>query len=222
MAKHILKDISIRTAKAEAKDKRLNDGEGLYLLVKPNGAKWWRFDFSIDSKRKTLSVGVYPAVSLSDARARAAEARATVAAGNDPSQSRKDSKEAKQLARLNEERQSEGLPILNSFADVTRQWLGSIEHLTSTKTHTKKTSRIERLAFPLLGNKPVTEIKSSDVLEVLKPMIGKHQLETAHRLHAEISSVFAYAIVHNFTDYDPAQPVAKQIPAQKVQHRAAM
>jgi hypothetical protein len=59
MAKHILKDISIRTAKAEAKDKRLNDGEGLYLLVKPNGAKWWRFDFSIDGKRKTLSVGVY-------------------------------------------------------------------------------------------------------------------------------------------------------------------
>lgn len=222
MAKHILKDISIRTAKSEAKDKRLNDGEGLYLLVKPNGSKWWRFDYSIEGKRKTLSVGVYPAVSLADARARAAEARATVAAGSDPSESRKESREAKQLARLNEERKSEGLPILNSFADVTRQWLASIEHLTSTKTHTKKTSRIERLAFPLLGDKPVKEIKSSDVLEVLKPMIDKQQLETAHRLHAEISSVFAYAIVHNFTDYDPAQAVAKQIPAQKVKHRAAI
>ncbi|WP_446810281.1 tyrosine-type recombinase/integrase [Methylomonas sp. 2BW1-5-20] len=222
MAKHILKDISIRTAKAEAKDKRLNDGEGLYLLVKPNGSKWWRFDYSVDGRRKTLSVGVYPAVSLSDARARAAEARATVAAGNDPSESRKESKEAKQLVRLNEERKSEGLPILNSFADVTRQWLASIEHLTGTKTHTKKTSRIERLAFPTLGDKPVKEIKSSDILAVLKPMIDKQQLETAHRLHAEISSVFAYAIVHNFTDYDPAQPVAKQIPAQKVKHRAAI
>jgi hypothetical protein len=140
MAKHILKDISIRNAKAEVKDKWLNDGEGLYLLLKPNGSKWWRFDYTIDGKRKTLSVGVYPAVSLSDARvrARAAEARATVAVGNDPSESRKDTKAAKQLARQNEERQSAGLPILDSFADITRRWLASIEHLTGAKTHAKK------------------------------------------------------------------------------------
>ena len=89
-------------------------------------------------------------------------------------------------------------------------------------THTKKTSRIERLAFPTLGDKPIKEIKSADILATLKPMIDNQQLEIAHRLHAEISSIFAYAIVHNFTDYDPAQPVAKQIPAQKVKHRAAI
>ncbi|MDT4290692.1 hypothetical protein RO575_14100 [Methylomonas sp. MO1] len=62
----------------------------------------------------------------------------------------------------------------------------------------------------------------SEILAVLKPMIDKQQLETANRLHAEIGSIFAYAIVHNFTEYDPAQPVAKQIPAQKVKHRAAI
>jgi hypothetical protein len=60
------------------------------------------------------------------------------------------------------------------------------------------------------------------VLLALKPLIDKRQLETAHRLHSEISAIFAYAIVHNFTDYDPAQPVGKQIPAQKVKHRAAI
>ncbi|WP_409521154.1 tyrosine-type recombinase/integrase [Methylomonas sp. MO1] len=90
------------------------------------------------------------------------------------------------------------------------------------KTHTKKTSRIERLALPLLGDKPIKEVKLSEILAVLKPMIDKQQLETANRLHAEIGSIFAYAIVHNFTEYDPAQPVAKQIPAQKVKHRAAI
>ncbi len=74
----------------------------------------------------------------------------------------------------------------------------------------------------MLGDKPIIEIKSSDILAVLKPLIHKHQLETAHRLHAEISSIFAYAIVHNFTDYDPSQPVSKQIPAQKIKHRAAI
>ena len=114
------------------------------------------------------------------------------------------------------------MPILNSFADVTRQWLESIKHLTSVTTHIKKTSRIERLAFPTLGDLAINEIKSADVLATLKPLIDKSQLETAHRLHAEISSIFAYAIVHNFTEYDPAQPVARQIPAQKVKHRAAI
>jgi integrase len=114
------------------------------------------------------------------------------------------------------------LPILNSFADLTRQWLASIAHLTSVTTQIKKTSRLERLAFPLLGDLPIKEIKSSHVLATLKPLIDKMQLETAHRLHAEISSVFSYAIVHDFTDYDPSQPVAKQIPAQKVRHRAAI
>jgi integrase len=126
------------------------------------------------------------------------------------------------LARQNKDRKEDGLPIIDSFADITRQWLDSIAHLTSDKTHTKKTSRIERLAFPLLGDRPIKEIKSADVLAVLKPIIDKQQLETAHRLHGEISSIFAYAIVHNFTEYDPAQPVAKQIPAQKVRHRAAI
>ena len=68
----------------------------------------------------------------------------------------------------------------------------------------------------------ITAIKSADDLKTLKPLIDKSQLETAHRLHSEISAIFAYAIVHEFTDYDPAQPVTKQIPAQKVKHRAAV
>ena len=69
---------------------------------------------------------------------------------------------------------------------------------------------------------PINAVKSADILATLKPLIDKNQLETAHRLHAEISAIFQYAIVHNFTEYGPAQPVAKQIPAQKVKHRAAI
>jgi hypothetical protein len=87
--------------------------------------------------------------------------------------------------------------------------------LVSKLTHSKKTSRLKRLAYPHLGKIQITDIKSSDFFDV-------NHLETAHRLHSEISSIFAYAIVHNYTNYDPAQPVAKQIPAQKVKHRAAI
>lgn len=222
MAVNLNKDTVYRAAKPKDKDYTISDGGGLFLFVGVTGSKLWRFVYAFDGKRRKIAFGAYPDTSLENARRKAKEAREQIADGKDPGGIRKEAKAAKQLAKANDERISEGLPILNSFADITRQWLNSIAHLTSITTHTKKTSRIERLAFPLLGNKPINEIKSADVLAVLKPMIDKQQLETAHRLHAEISSIFAYAIVHNFTDYDPAQPVAKQIPAQKVRHRAAI
>ncbi len=222
MAIKLNKDAVYRAAKSQDKDYKITDGGGLSLLVKTGGVKRWMFDYRLDGKRNTLGFGLYPDTTLENARRQAEEARQQVAEGIDPGEIRRQEKAAKQLVRQNKDRQKEGLPILNSFADVTRQWLASIAHLTSPTTHTKKTSRIERLAFPLLGDKPINEIKSADVLAVLKPTIDKQQFETAHRLHAEISSIFAYAIVHSFTDYDPAQPVAKQIPAQKVKHRAAI
>ena len=155
-------------------------------------------------------------------RRKAEEARAQIANGIDPSEAKKQSKQAGQVDAENAKRKAAGLPILGSFEHAARDWLASIEHLTGETTHIKKTSRLERLAFPILGDMPITAIKSADVLKTLKPLIDKSQLETAHRLHSEISAIFAYAIVHNCTDYDPAQPVAKQIPAQKAKHRAAI
>lgn len=222
MAQKINKDAVYRAAKCESKDYLINDGGGLYLLVTTNGAKWWRFVYTFSGKQKKLSMGVYPSITLESARRKAEEARENIANGIDPSEIRSEAKKVKQLAKLNNDRVSVGLPILNSFADVTRKWLESIIHLTSATTHIKKTSRIERLAYPSLGDKAIKEIKSADVLATLKPLIDKNMLETAHRLHSEISAIFAFAIVHNFTDYDPAQPVARQIPAQKVKHRAAI
>ena len=222
MAKHALKDTTIRNARAIDKDYRLNDGEGLYILIKPNGSKWWRFDYTFSGKRKTLSLGVYPATSLADARRKAEESRNQISNDINPSDGRKKVKAIKQLAVENENRIDAGLPILNSFADLARQWLESIAHLTNPTTQIKKVSRLERMAFPLLGDIAIKEIKSSDVLATLKPLIDKKQLSTAHRLHGEISAIFAYAIVHDFTDYDPAQPVIRQIPAQKIKHRAAI
>lgn len=222
MPKELLQDVAIKAAKPKDKDYRLNDGDGLYLLIKTTGAKWWRFDYTINGKRKTLSLGTYPDTALKMARKKADDARVGVADGVDPSQIRQAEKQATQQEQENIDRIKAGLPVLGSFADVAYQWLKSLEHLTKPQTHTKKTSRIERLAFPLLGDKPIQDIKAAEVLAVVKPLIEKQQLETAHRLHSEISAIFAYAIVHNFTDYDPSQPVAKQIPAQKPKHRAAI
>lgn len=223
MAINLNKDAVYRAAKPKDKDYSISDGGGLSMKVKTDGTKRWTFFYRLrDGKKNNLGFGEYPATTLENARRQAEEARQQVAEGIDPGEIRRQEKAAKQLVRQNKDRQNEGLPILNSFADVTRQWLASIAHLTSITTHTKKTSRIERLAFPLLGDKPIKEIKAADVLSVLKPLIDKQQLETAHRLHGEISSIFDYAIAHGFVEFNQAQPVAKQIPAQKVRHRAAI
>ncbi len=222
MAKQLLTDTTLRNIKPEAKDKRLNDGGGLYLLIKPTGAKWWRFGYSSHGKRKTLSIGVYPSTSLADARRKAEDSRSMVANGIDPSDARKESKAAQKQLIENDKRLDAGLPIINSFEHLCREWLATTDHTVRKITQQKKIRRFELYVFPVIGGKPIAEIKSPDVFGVIKPLIAKNQLETAHRINSEISAAFAYAIAHGFSDYDPAQPVAKQIPAQKVKHNAAV
>jgi len=222
MAIHLLNAKSVANAKPQEKDKRLSDGGGLYLLNKKNGAKWWRFDYSIDGDRKTLSLGVYPVTGLADARRRAEEARKQISKGIDPSTVRKKEKERKQQTADNKNRLNAGLPILNSFEDITKKCLASVVHELNEETHRKKIRRFELHTFPVIGPLAINEIKSPDVFNVVKPLIARSKLETAHRIHSEISVVFSYAIAHGYTDYDPAQAVARQIPSQKVQHRAAL
>jgi len=222
MAEKLNKDTVYSKAKPKEKDYTISDGGGLGLLVKSSGVKRWLFAYRFNGKQNRLGFGVYPDTALGTARRKAEDARAQIANGIDPGETKKQGKQIAQVDTENAARKAAGLPILNSFEHVARDWLASIEHLTNAITHIKKTSRLERLAIPVLGDTPIKAIKSSDVLATLKPLIDKSQLETAHRLHSEISAIFAYAIVHNFTDYDPAQPVTKQIPAQKVKHRAAI
>jgi hypothetical protein len=200
----------------------LNDGGGLYLFVSKGGSKLWRFMYTFDKKQKKLALGIYPDVTLEAARRKSEDAKDSVANGIDPSEIRSELKKARQLVQSNNDRITGGLPIINSFADIAWQWLGSMEHLTNPITQLKKTSRLERLAFPMLGDIAINTIKSSDILATRKPLIDKKQLSTVHRLHGEISAIFAYVIVHDFTDYDLAQPVARRMPAQKIKHRAAI
>lgn len=189
MAKQLLKDTVIKGAKSGIKDVRLNDGSGLYLLVKPDGAKWWRFDYSIGGKRKTLSLGVYPVTGLSDARRKAEEARVQVSNSIDPSTVRKDFKSALKITLENESLLNAGLPMLNSFSEITNQWLAEIKNDIAEITYIKRQSRLERLAFPTLGNIAINQIKSSHILATLKPLIDQQKIETATDC-MEKSSVF--------------------------------
>ncbi len=220
MAKELLSDSAIRNAKPADKDRRFNDGSGLYLLIKPNGAKWWRFDYCIEGKRKTLSLGVYPVTGLADARRKAEKTRKQVSEEIDPSDTRKEKKAARQLATENENRVNDGLPKVNSVEYVAREWFNSTAHTINDQTHQKKIRHFEKFVFPAIGDRPINEIKSPAIFSIVKALFIK--LETAHRVRAEISALYSYAIAHGLADYNPAQAVAKHIPAKKVQHRAAL
>ncbi|MDD2658191.1 MAG: tyrosine-type recombinase/integrase [Methylococcales bacterium] len=220
MAVELNKDAVYRAAKPREKDYTINDGGGLVLLVKCSGAKLWRHIYRFNGKQNRLSYGAYPAFTLEAARAKAKKTREQIAKGIDPADIRKDKRKAELLDKLNNDRVSQGLPILNSFEHVARDWLSSIAHTVRDITHQKKIRRFELYVFPVIGDMPISEIKSPDIYSLIKPLTTK--LETAHRVHAEISAAFSYAIAHGLTDYDPAQPVAAQIPAQKVKHRAAL
>lgn len=217
-----LSDPSCKNAKPKEKPYKLADEKGMFLLVNPNGSKYFRLKYRFLGKEKVLALGVYPDTSLKDARIKRDEAREQIAKGIDPGDIRKEVKSVKKKKIENQKRLEAGLPIINSFEHITRDWLVSIEHRVTGRTYIKKVRNFELHVFPLIGNMAVQEIKSPHIYDVVRPLIAKNYLETAHRVHSEISSAFAYAIAHGFTDYDPAQAVAKQIPAQKVKHRAAL
>ncbi|MBD9356972.1 tyrosine-type recombinase/integrase [Methylomonas albis] len=222
MALHLNKDTVYRAAKPSEKEYFINDGGGLYLVVGKNGTKIWKFIFTFEGKRKKLSFGIYPDATLENARRKAEEARNNIADGIDPSETRKQAKAEIAQVVENQNRIDSGLPIANSFEDITRQWLESSAHTVRDVTNHKKVRRFELYVFPEIGQKPIDEVKSPDIFAVIRPLIIKKQLETAHRVRADISAAFAYAIAHGFTDYDPAQAVGAQIPAQKVKHNAAI
>jgi integrase len=215
-------DVAIKNAKPKEKPYRIKDAKGFYLRVNPDGSKWWRLEYAIDGRRNMLSIGVYPAIGLAKAREKYRALQSMIAGGIDPGETRKQARIEKAEALDREQRKANGIPIKGSFEEMTRTWMASTAHTVRDMTRQKKIRRFERHVFPAIGDKDMKEIKSPDIYGLLKPLIARNELETAHRAHSEISAVFAYAIAHGFADYDPAQPVGTQLPPLKVKHRAAL
>ena len=222
MAIQLLSDTTIKTAKAGAKPIRLNDGGGLYLLIQLNGAKWWRFDYSIGGKRKTLSVGVYPAISLASARKRATEAREMVAHGTDPSDSRKEAK-AEQNKVLDAERRIEaGHPALDSFEEVAREWWQK-NNTTWAPSHADKIiARLKNDVFPWIGGNPIAKISAPQLLAVFRRIEERGTLDTAHRAKGNCSQVFRYAIATGRAERDPCPDLRGALPTPTETHFASI
>jgi len=202
-----LSDTAIKNAKPSPdKAYKLPDEKGMYCHIQPNGGKYWRLDYRIDGKRKTLALGTYPDTTLKQAREKRDTARKQIAEGIDPSELRKAAKIAK----------------ANDFESISKQWLASTAHNVKTVTQHNKTQRFEKYAYPVIGAMTITEIRPADILRVVKPLVDKKCYSTAQRLRAELSALFTYAVANELCEYDPAQSVNAQIPNVKTTHRLAI
>lgn len=205
-----LTDTAIRNAKPQGKPTKLADGDGLYLLLNPNGSKWWRLDYRFDGKRKTLSMGVYPDVPLKLARERREVARALMAAGADPGEQRKSEKQAKAEAGS------------NTFEALAREWMAT-RGKEWTESYTCKTkSALERNAFPSIGSKPITEITAPDLLAMLRAIESRGVVDMAHRIQQHCGAIFRYAIATGRAIADPVSSLRGALSTVKQEHYAAI
>ncbi len=203
MAKELIKsDATIKAAKPQAAPYRLPDGSGLYLLVRPDGKKWWRLDYTHEGKRKTLSLGTYPDTGLALARTKAAKERELVAAGIDPSEARKTTKTQRAEAQETERRLAEGIPLADSFEAIAREWFEKFSAGWVAGHADKIIRRLERDIFPWLGARPIAELKAPDLLSALRRIEERGAIETAHRALQNCGQIFRYAIATGRAERD--------------------
>ncbi len=205
-----LTDIAIRKARPGAKNTKLSDGKGLYLLLTARGGKWWRFDYRIDGKRKTLSMGTYPEVSLKLARERRDESRAMVARGVDPAQTRKAHKCALEEVAA------------NSFESIAMEWYTKFcKDLAPTSLE-----RVDRCLqsdlLPWVGKLPVKDVTAPVLLEVVRRVEQRGAIETAHRTLQTAGRIFRYAIATGRAERDPSQDLRGALPPKKTKHHATI
>lgn len=224
MARHLItSDLVLKRVKPTPTTQRISDGDGLYLLVKPDGAKWWRFDYSFAGKRKTLSLGVYPDTSLALARSKADEARGLVAAGTDPSDVRKAEKVRQTIQREADKREEDGLPPVDSFEEVAREWFE--KHAANwSETHSSKIiRRLEVDVFPWIGRRTIGDIEPPELLGVMRRIESRGALETAHRALANCGQVFRYAVATGKAKRDPSSDLRGALPPyRRDKHFAAI
>lgn len=205
-----LTDISVRKAKSRQALYKLSDGGGLYLLVRPNGARYWRMDYRWAGKRGTLAFGVYPTVSLADAHEKREKAKKQIAAGIDPAVQRK------------RDRLASAIAAKSTFRAVAEEWLSKRAREGRADATLNKTKWLLTLAYPGVGDRPIAEINPPELLNVLRRVEARGRYETARRLRSTCGQIFRYAIASGRAERDPSADLRGALTAPKVRHRAAV
>jgi integrase len=191
----MLTDTRIKTAKPQAKLYKLTDERGLHLSVYPNGSKLWHLRYRIEGKERTASLGKYPEVSLAEARDKRDHMRKLIAKGIDPVQSQKAAKEAKKLAQT------------NSFEAVARTWFEGWKGARSPRHAEYVIRRLDADVFPIIGSRPIAEIKAPELVKMMKAIQHRGALDIAKRCYQMTGQVFRYAIAHGIAERNPASDI---------------
>lgn len=205
-----LSDTAVRNAKPTARAYKLPDEKGLFLLIHPNGSKYWRHKYRYLGKEKLLAYGVYPDVSLKAARAKRDESRQLLAQGVDPSENKKAVRASKMLRAS------------NSFETVAREWFEKHRETWAASHSDKIIRRLEKDVFPWLGARPIAEVTAPEVLAVLRRIESRGTLDTAHRAGGNCSQVFRYAIATGRAERDPIPDLRGALPPARGNNFAAL
>ncbi len=205
-----LTDRAIKNAKPEKKSRRLFDGGGLYLEIAPAGGRWWRLKYRFGGKEKRLSLGVYPDVSLADARGRREAARKLLAAKIDPGEQRK------------EDRRVAAALEASSFEHVAREWYAKQAHIWVPGHARDVLRRLEGNLFPEIGLAPIGEITAPALLAAVRKIEARGAHDLAHRVLQVASQVFRYAVATGRCERDPAPDLRGALTPHKGKHQAAV
>jgi len=196
-----LSDAACRNAKPTDKPRKIFDGGGMYLYVKPNGSRLWRMDYRFEGKFKTLSFGG----GLADARERRAEARKLLSQGVEPA-GRRAAKPA---------------TVSDTFEEIAREWHAKQAKVLTPKHATAVLARLERGIFPAIGRRPITAIEAPEILAALRKVEQRRTLDVAKRLLQSVGAVFRFAIASGKAARDPAADLRDALePSPKPKHMA--
>ena len=196
----------VDAAKPREKAYQLADGAGLYPEVVPSGSRYWRMKYRFNGKEKRLAFGVYPAVSLAQARALRDEAKKKLAEGIDPSFAKKEEKLVRDV-RLH-----------NTFQAVALEWHGTKVSRWSEGYASDIIEAFNKDIFPYIGQQPVNEIKPLVLLNVLRRMESRGATEKAKKVRQRCSEVFRYAIVTGRAEYNPAADLTSAMSGHESKH----
>lgn len=204
-----LTTVQIKAARPAEKEYTLQDGGGLFLLIKPSGSKLWRFSYyrPSDKKRILLSFGSLDDVSLADARKRRSEYRALIRAGTDPQDHER------------QKRETEARRQGNTFENVATAWYQvKISQNLAPNTIKDIWRSLEKYVFPFIGNTPIDTLTARRFVEVLTPIKERGNLETLKRVLQRVNEVMDYAANSGMIDANPAMNVRKAFPSPVKKH----
>ena len=190
-----LTDKEIKASKAKEKEYKLSDGQSLYLVVKTNGTKFFRYDFTFEKKRKSMSFGIYPDISLAEARILKDKAKELLKQNINP---------------IVEKNSSNNTDDINTFKNTAEKWLLRMKNDWVDNTFIKVVNVLENHAYPYVGNKAIKDITRTDILNIIDRMNKKGLFGSAEKLISNINRIYKFAVTYNYVEHNIVADIDKK------------